>query len=104
MDQDNDHDGVSNVNPAEVLSPHIDDVKSERQSDLLSPVAADRILSSDRKKIVDFNKYEEIVEQKEQVLYVYKRNQETIIFFNDTILNNVGNSKLENLLDGRKRK
>ncbi len=66
--EDHDND-VANVNSAaEVLSPHIDDVKSERQSDLLSPAAADRILSSDRKKIVDFNKYEEICEQKEQVI------------------------------------
>ncbi len=68
MDQENDHEGVSNVtSPVGLLSPHIDDVKSERQSDLLSPATTDRLLSSDRKKIVDFNKYEEICEQKEQV-------------------------------------
>lgn len=77
MDHDHEHDAVSNISsPVGILSPHIDDVKSERQSDLLSPAggmsygieAADRLLSSDRKKIVDFMKYEEIVEQKEQVI------------------------------------
>jgi hypothetical protein len=77
MDHDHDQDGVSNVtSPVGVLSPHIDDVKSERQSDLLSPAggmsygieAADRLLTNDRKKIVDFIKYEEICEQKELVI------------------------------------
>jgi magnesium transporter len=83
MDHDHDQDGVSNVtSPVGVLSPHIDDVKSERQSDLLSPAggmsygieAADRLLTNDRKKIVDFIKYEEICEQKELKIFWMEEN------------------------------
>jgi hypothetical protein len=65
MDQDNDHE--TNVSPEQVLSPHIDDVKSERQAELLTPSNTDRLLSADRKKIIDWNKYDDICEGKEQV-------------------------------------